>query len=98
MLFDDFPECQQSLVNGFGIGEHSGDIVVKFHEDSKIVKPVGIFTADAVAEVVFVAHVRFLVLGGCFLHHSFFVRGLLLFGYPISLFIPPNVWRWSLDF
>ena len=37
MLFDDFPECPQSLVNGFGIGEHSGDIVVKFHEDGKIV-------------------------------------------------------------
>ena len=37
MLFDEFPECPQSLVNGFGIREHSGDIVIQFNEDSKIV-------------------------------------------------------------
>ena len=68
MLRDDFPECPQCFVNRFGIGKHSGDIVIQFNEYGKIVKSVGIFAADAVAEVVFVQHIR-----ACCSTFSFFI-------------------------
>src|ERR1700722_13702760 len=70
----DLYECAQGFVDRFRIGEEGDDIRIKRHNIRRLGITFGVFSAHAIAEVVFVEHVRATLLFSCLLH-TFFSPG-----------------------